>query len=219
MKVRMNIIVFALALLLTIASCGILPHPDTFKLDKTVLPPINCFILSDINSVEKTFDNEILLHKKGICSLKRDNITTSKFQLTATLRGGDGLRVSMRSDMKKYKTEPGIILEWAKTGTKILENGKQLMSESSIRAFENKPVNFTFVNQGNFYYIVLECDTIYRGITDIPCSEYYILESVDADLKISGIKLEDLYGFEYKEILNVDEEGKRTREETLIIKQ
>ena len=218
MKVRLKLLVYAFALLLANVSCGILPHPDTFKLDETVLPPIDCFILSNLNLVEKTFDNEIILHEDGICSLKRKKVTTSKFKFTATLRRGVGLRVMMRSDEKKYRNEPGIVLEWSKTGTKIFENSKEIMSKNIFRATANSPVNFTFVNQGKYYYIVSECDTIYKGRTELPCTEYYILESINAELKISGIRFEELYGFEDEDILNVDESGQRSRKETIIIK-
>lgn len=219
MKIKINIFLIITTTILTIVSCGILPHPDTFKLNEVASPPIEGYKLSDYNLVIKTFDNEFKLYKGGICAIKREDITTNRLEFTIRFYSGNGLRIMTRTDKRKYKTEPGIVFDWTKKGVIFYENGKEIYSTNLFTAIDNYPIKMTLVNQANFYYVISDCDTIYKGKTELPSTEYFIFKSLNADMKITGISIEDLYGFDKEEVLDIDEEGNKHREETIIIKQ
>ena len=220
MKKKIKTFILIAITIIAIVSCGILPHPDTFMLNETTSSPIEAFKLSDISLVNKTFDNEFKMHRGGICAIKSEYITTNKLEFTIRLYEGNGLRVMTRTDKRKYKTEPGIVFEWTKKGTSFYENGQKLYSTSQFEAIDNFPTKFSFINNAKYYYLITDCDTIYKGTTTLPSTEYFIFESLDAEMKITGISVEELYGFDIKdEIPDIDEQENKHNEETIIIKQ
>jgi hypothetical protein len=218
MRRRFISVLFALVPLLVLAACGLLPHPDTFRLDETSSAPMQGYILSDLSLVEKTFDNEIKIHKDGVCSIKRPDLTTNYFAFTAKMYSGKGLRVMTRTDRKKYQEEPGLVLEWTPDGSVVYENGKEIARADSVRAPLKSPVKLAFINEGSYFLFIADCDTIIKGRTALPESEYYILESMGSEFILSGMMFEQLYGFEREQILEFDDEGNKKREEKIIIK-
>jgi hypothetical protein len=218
MRKKFFFILFAFAGAIVIIACGLLPHPDTFKLEEGEAAPIEGFILSDINLVNKICDNEIHIHKNGACSIKRPDLTTNYFEFTVTMYSGDGLRVMTRKDRKKYKNQPGIFFEWTKDGSVVYENGKELARTNLLKAPVKSPVKISFINEGSYFLFIADCDTIVKGRTNLPESEYYILQSMNSELDLSGISFKQLYGFDRDQILEISDEEGKTREETIITK-
>jgi hypothetical protein len=219
---RRKKMIFALILLtaVSVIGCGRLFHPDYFRLDEDSVTPIEVFILSDIYSVEKTFyDNEFLLHDGGIAAMKKPDETTNSLLFTVTLLSGEGIRLMFRTDTKKFRDEPGMLLEWTQNGCVVKENNKTIAKVDTVKAVVGSPVRISVINEGAHFSITADCDTIIKGTTQLPNTEYYLLESLQSESTISGIFFENLYGFQPEEIILEDEKVKgKTREEIIIIK-
>ncbi len=217
MKEKIKVSVLILFALSGIIGCSAMFHPDYFKLDEDEITPIEVFILSDIHSAEKTYDNEFLLHNGGLVALKKKDETSNSLQFTASLQAGEGLRLMFRTDKRKYRDEPGIVLEWTQNSCIIKENKKLVAKVDSVVLPLNSPVLLTVINEGGLYLITADCDTIINAKTSLPVTEFYLIESMQSELKISGVSFDNLYGFHPEEIIS--EEGEplnKTREETII---
>ncbi|GEM_PF-6272854 len=219
MRERILLLMLASVGIIFISACSSMFHPDTFMLDEISASPIEAFILSDFHLVEKTYDNEFIIHRGGACSIKKIQLTTNNASFTVTLNSGNGLKIMTRTDNKKYQEEQGIALEWTKSGSTVYENDNIMAKVDSVKAIENFPVKISFINEGGYYLLLADCDTIYKGRTQLPESEFYIFEAMDADVKVSGISFEQLYGFEPEQMLEAEETGTREMEEKIIIKQ
>jgi len=195
--------------------CALLPQPDRFKLDRKSSAPIEGYILSENNLVKVDYNNQIEIFNGGACSIKRPNITISGSVFTVTLRDGDGLRFSTRTDSRKYKDEPGIVFEWTKNGSKIYENDALVASVDSVKAVLDTPTNIELIQDGGYYAFIADCDTVIKSKTLLPSSEYIIIESINSNSKLSGIRFDHQYGFGRDIILEFDEEGNKVNKEKI----
>ena len=198
------------------ASCGLLPQPDKFKLDKTSSAPIEGVILSDIDLVDVTRDNELSILDGGIVSIKRPNITLSQIDFVTYLRDGDGLRFYTRTDNKKYRKEQGIMFEWTKSGSAVYQNGVKLASADSIKAAENHPSKIILLQDGDYFQITVDCDTVIKARTRLPGSEFLIIESVNSSSLISAINIDNIFGLTRDIILDTEIDNSVERKERVI---
>lgn len=199
-----------------ISSCGLLPKPDKFELDKHSPAPIEGLKLSDYDLVEVTADNEFILYDGGIASIKRPSITTSQVDFVVTLRQGNGLRFMSRTDTKKYKIQPGITFDWTMQGSSVYSNGVLLAKTDSIKASLNVPSKIFFHQDGDFFSIAVGCDTVIKARTNLPGSEFMIIESKNSQALISAVNMDNLFGFERETVLEVNEDEGRIKEERVI---
>jgi hypothetical protein len=205
-----------LAVVLMISGCALLPQPDKFLLDKSSSAPIEGLILSDYDLVDVPFDNEIVLLDGGRVSIKRPNITLSQIDMLVNISEGDGVRFMTRTDTRKYKDHPGIVFDWTKNGSYITENGKKIAFVDSIKASYNSNAKIVFHQDGDFYSIAVNCDTVIKARTNLPGSEFMIIETLKSKAVFSALNMDNIFGFDRETILGLEEDNVRTQEEKVI---
>lgn len=198
--------------------CGILPKPDQFQLYKTSSAPIDGFIMSDINTVKLTKDNELLFLPNAMVSLKRANITHSLFSVLASLNSGNGLRFYFRTNKNKYSTEPGLVFEFTKNGSVVYDNGVKVAETDTVKVIPGKTAKLIVLSDADYFQITVECDTVYKGRTKLVSSEFVIIESINSNALLSAIYFDNIYGFNRDELLEITDESYRTREQKIILK-
>jgi len=173
LKAKKQSFLFIVAALLFIA-CS----PDQFMLNKQNDRPLYGFIMSDLDSVQKTADNELRLHGGGIAAVRAEEITQLDADMTVKIISGDGLRFSFRTVSNEYDTNPGISFDFTPNGCTVKEKDKLLTSVDSIKAKPGSRSRIHIKNDGIHFFITVDCDTVIHSTTNLCSTEYIILKSL-----------------------------------------
>ena len=195
-KYKYKIYLQALAMLTVLSSCAFLPSPDEFVLDKRTNSPIECRILSTIDSVEQINDSEVLISNGGICAMKREDLTQSHFMCNINVSAGSGIRFYFRSDPIKYRQDGGIVYEFNERGSFVFENGGHVQTVDSIRLQRNFPIQLQFKQDGSKYLILADCDTVYQGTTTVAATEFIIIKPISSNVTLTRVHLDHIFEYD-----------------------
>lgn len=186
-KINILYILFAIALLA--GGCA----TEKFYLYKGLSYQIEGEILGAIDSVEQTHDNAFVLRPGGIVSLRMSGVTEFFSEFDLRLQQGSGIRFALRTGKYKYSERPSITCDFTSDGTEVKQNGKFLAMRNEIKAVPGELQKVRIHNYNHVCNIVIECDTIWSGRTDLLDSEYIIIESI-------GKTYAQITGMEFHEI-------------------
>ncbi len=186
---KINILIAALALFL-LNSC----QPDTYFLNRKVAEyMISGEILSHIDSVEKSGENAVLIHSGGITSLRVLKITQLIADFTIEASNGKGIRFAFRTNSNDYPEHNAIRFDYTTEGSSVFENNSLLARVDSVKLTHYEPVRLKIYNDGIYYKILVDCDTVYKGSTMLPATEYVIIESLGGtEALLSGIDFAEI---------------------------
>lgn len=162
--------------------------PDRFTLDKiSGQNRIEGFEMKTIHDADVKFDNAFVLNENGAVSLRAVNETDGIWDFGLNFLFGQELNIAMRDVPFEYKSPRALCINLSDDVLKITDSGKEVFSENSKYNFSNS-VRVQFINDGFNFALILDCDTIYKGKTKIPTTEYIIFESLNnTKAFISGI--------------------------------
>lgn len=195
-KFKLKIYIPILSSVIFLYSCGFLPQPDKFVLDRQTNSPIECRILSPTDSVLQINDSEMLLYNGGICAMKREDLTQSHFLCNINVSTGKGIRFYFRSDPTKYVKDGGIVYEFNERGSFIFEDGGHVQTIDSVRLQRNFPIVLQLKQDGSKYTILADCDTVYQGTTKLPATEYVIIKTIGSNATVSAVHLDHIFEFD-----------------------
>ena len=185
--IKKNKILFIISNLMLIAlnSCD----PYYFKLNTTkkTFELIHAVKLTDMNDVERISDNSFKILPNAKLALGLNKITQIYSELNVKVSSGEGLRFSFRTVSNDFENNPKISFEYLVNNSIIKENNK-IISLKNIKFDYNELKVIRILNNGNKYCVTVDCDTIYNGITNLPATEYLMIESLkETNAIISGI--------------------------------
>jgi hypothetical protein len=177
-------------ILLALASCA----PDEFLLNKGLYEnQVNGLKMTSIDDVDVVNDNSIFIRNSGIVALTLAEKTQLIFDVTVDLQSGDGLRFAFRTVSDNYATHPGIFFDFTTSGSRVRENQTTLAAVDSVRAKIGQLSRIRIFNDGKIFTILADCDTVYYGRTELPATEYLIIESLrGSEALIKGISFADI---------------------------
>ncbi len=190
----MNILkkIMLLFLLASMAGC----HPDMFILNINRDYQIEGLNMSTLNSLEVVRDNGLLLHPGGLISLRSPLVTQVNADFTVELLKGEGLRFSFRTVSNDYPNRPAIKFDYTGKKCTVWENDKVISEVDTVKANYQGPSRIRIQNDGPLMNIMVDCDTVYYGKTDLPCTEYVIIEAMESADAI-------IYGIDFSEITDI----------------
>lgn len=199
----MKKLLILLTAIVLISSCS----PDQFLLnrDRPEQLIISGLKIGNLDSINVYSTNAFYIYSGGRTDLRcyTPGVTQLSADFTTEILSGKGLRFSLRSVTDKFETHPSITFDYATTGCIVKENGVIISQVDSIQAKVRKVVRIKIENFGKLYNIIVDCDTVYYGRTEIPATEYCIIQSIDkSKAKLSGIEFIDL---SRKTINDIDE--------------
>jgi len=180
-KIKSILCVLGFAVLI---SCS----PDRFTLDKiSGQNRISGFELRTIHDADVKYDNAFILNEKGIVSLRAENETDGSWDFGLNFLFGQNMNIVFRDVPFGYKTPRGLCVNLSGKTIKISESGKEVFSQTNELNYSGI-VRIQFLNDGFNYTLIMDCDTIYKGRSAIPSTEYIIFESLqNTKAFISGI--------------------------------
>jgi len=202
-----------------ISGCALIPYSENYTLNRTDLFPLYGFILSKPYSVETTnYTNEIIIHDKGITALKKNELTIYIFDASVRIKEGTGIRFYLRSAYINYTDEPVIHFDFTNTGTKVYEYNNLIANVDSIKLDYNNPSRIRIKQDAKYYEILIDCDTLYKGTSVKPGTEYIIMQTLNSEALVSGISIEEINGFEefYTNTNIQGVQNLRTNSETIV---
>jgi len=181
-----NIIIILIIVSGIIYSCA----PDQFILNQRKREIINGLIISNIDSVEVIGDNAIQLYGGGHVAMRRSHMTQILADFTVKILQGDGLRFAIRSVSDNFENHPAIFFDYTIKGSKVFEKGKFETIIDSVKAKVNDIKRIKIMNYGKNLFITVDCDTIFNGRTELPATEYILIQALKStNVQISGIDI------------------------------
>lgn len=203
--------------LIILNSCIFLPDPEHYMLDIKSPFPIEGFVLSGYASSGKVCDNQLYIDQNSTTAIKREGLTQFIFDATFTINKGDGIKFYLRNTYKSYNDISGIVFEYNQNGSKIFENGVLIAKVDSIKLQADSPTRIKIKQDGNYYDILVDCDTVIKATTKLVGTEYILMQSIQSNIDISGITLDEIHDFEYQLKLNPGYDNTAIREKKDII--
>ncbi len=179
-----NMHIHCLLVLLLLVSCV----PDRFTLDKiSGQNRIEGFEMRSIHDAEVNYDNAFTLNENGCVSLRAVNSTDGVWDFGFNFLFGENLNICLRDVPFEYQSPRALCINITNKVIRITDKGKEVFTVNCIYDFSNA-IRIKLVNDGFNYAVVLDCDTIYKGRTNIPSTEYIIFESLkNTKAFVSGI--------------------------------
>jgi hypothetical protein len=167
--------ILLLMVLLYLTACA----PDRFTLDKiSGQNRIEGFEIRSIHDAEVKFDNAFIMNENGAVSLRAVNATDGTWDFGMNYLYGQDLNIVFRDVPFEYKSPRALCLNLSGNHLKILETGKEIYSSQTKYDFSTT-TRVKFENDGYNYTLIFDCDTIYKGKSKIPTTEYVIFESLN----------------------------------------
>jgi hypothetical protein len=162
--------------------------PDRFTLDKiSGQNRIDGFEMRTIHDAEVKYDNAFILNEQGCVSLRAVNWTDGTWDFGLNFLFGGDINIVFRDVPFEYKSPRGIAVNISKGVLKITDAGKEVHLQK-LQNDLSSTARFKFSNDGFNYSLIIDCDTIYKGKSTIPSTEYVIFESLNSTKAfISGI--------------------------------
>ncbi len=192
----MKKILLLISTILFITSCT--PNQFFLNADRPELLRISGLKIGDLDSINVNTTNSFYIYAGGRADLRCYNpgVTQLSTDFTTELLNGKGLRFSFRTVTDKFEQHPSISFDYTTNGCIVKENGAIISQVDSIKAEINKPARIIIENYGKLYNIIVDCDTVYYGKTEIPATEYCIIQTIEkTNAKLSGIEFNDLSGY------------------------
>ncbi len=180
-NMRTAIFISALILTLSLSSCELLknflPEPDQYRFNRGRSTPGTVFgglNISEIDSVEQTGNNAILLHSGGAIGLRVNPVTDFIGDFTVNIKEGRGVKFTFRTTTHDITSISGITFNYTGSGSWIEENGQTIARLDTVRAIIGQQERIQISNEGKLYTVQVGCTVIYRGKTNLPATEYII---------------------------------------------
>ena len=202
-----------------ISGCALIPYSETYLLNRTDIYPLEGYIISKPYTVEKTkYTDEVIIHDNGITAIKKNELTIYSFDATVKIKEGTGIRFYLRSTYTNFKNNPVIHFDYTNTGTKVYEYNNLLAVVDSIKLDYSNPSRIRIKQDAKYYEILVDCDTLYKGLSGKPGTEYIIMQTLNSEALVSGISIEEINGFEefYTNTNLKGKENLRTNSETIV---
>jgi len=180
-KNKNSIVILALIILL---SCT----PDRFTLDKiSGQNRIDGFELRTISDATAKYDNAFILNENGIVSLRAAGETDGVWDFGLNFLYGSDLNIVLRDVAYEFR-EPYALMINISNDIVSIQNFGQTDFKQKTKCNFSKTVRVQIINDGFNYSLVLDCDTVYKGRTKTPNTEFIIFESIDnTKAFVSGI--------------------------------
>lgn len=170
--------------------------PDRFYLNTNSIDfdEISCLIVTNIDSVTKYSSNAFTMTPNQIVAMKSfKSYTQYKADITTKITGNQGIRFSFRTIIDQYNKIPDIGFDFTPEGCFVFENGIQIRSVDSIKAKIGEKSRILIENYGKLVNIIVDCDTVYYGKTNLPSTEQLIIKTLNnTSAELSGIIFNNL---------------------------
>ncbi len=183
---RLIITSLIIAFALIIVSCS----PDLFTLNQRNNKYVNGLIMSDLDNVDVMNDNSLMLYDGGFIAMRRPELTGLTADFTVNIKKGDGVMFAIRSVSDHFSDHPGIYFDYSTGGSSVIEKGKDRIYLKNVYAKIDEPTRIIISNDCSYYNIIVDCDTVYKGRTWLPNTEYVIVKALPkSDVLLSGISI------------------------------
>jgi len=148
--------------------------------------------MSDTETIDEVNDNSVMLNEGGVIALKRQGITDLVSDITVDIKEGEGVWFAIRCASNNYENHPAIMFTFSKNGLTVQEKGKPLIYLAQYKASMVEPSRIVFRNDCKRYDILVDCDTVYTGFTEIPNTEYLLIKTLPkSKVLLTGISMKE----------------------------
>ncbi len=186
------IITIAAAFFFGLTGCNLF-IPDEYMLNVDREFIVDGYIMSELDSVVQEQKNAIVIKPGGRTAMRSVELTQYTLEFTTEIRRGSGLNFYFRTTKHDFPAKKGIRFRYALDGCSALEDGVTIASVDSITASIGQAKKIQIKNDGVYYQIIADCDTVYSGRSEKPGTEWIIIETLDdTEAYLYGINFADI---------------------------
>lgn len=202
---KTNIILSTISIMILMA-CA----PDQYVLNHRDEMRLNGIIMSRLESVEKVADNALRLHPSAVTAMRYTGLTQFMADYSVKILKGSGMKFAFRTVSDTYPRDPSLVLAYTTDGYTVYENGRIVAKSDTVSAILNEPARIKIRNQGKMVKITIGCDLVYYAKTELPATEYVILETLEGtEAYIYGIEFADILESDDQEIWGYEDQTRR----------
>lgn len=191
MKIKILTLVAAAVFMMSTGCNLFIPDEYTLNIDREFI--IDGYIMSELDSVVQQQKNAIVIKPGGRTAMRSLELTQYAIEFTTEIRRGEGLNFYFRTTKHDFPEKEGIRFRYALDGCSVIENGETLASVDSITASLGQAKKLQIKNDGVYYQIIADCDTIYSGRSPKPGTEWIVIETFnDSEAYLYGINFADI---------------------------
>lgn len=138
---------------------------------------IGCKILGDINSIEKSSDNSIIMKPNAKLAMKVPLMTQFESNFTIKIKSGDGINFAYRTTENSLSENRSLKIELSSGGIKIAESGKIIFENPDVKLILGRQYKIRCINEGKNLKIYVDCDEITNITTNLPATEFIFAET------------------------------------------
>ena len=173
-------------------------NPVNFVLNKNEDVTLYGLIMSALETVEisSKYSNTLLLRENARVALSTSKITQFNSKFTVEIFHGEGMRFSFRTISDSFDDHSSIQFDYNTEGSYIYLKDKLLVMTDTIKANAMDKKLIQISNNGDYFLVAVDCDTVYYGRTNLPATEYVIIETLGkTEVFVSGIEFAKLYEY------------------------
>ncbi len=189
----MKKIILAAVIVVFAAACN--PRQFYLNLANPNADPISGLTLGPLQSAKIIGENAAEIYEGGAIAARLDagGLTQLGAEFNLTLLRGEGAKIYIRNAADGYQRRKSIVFDYSTEGSIVYEGDKPIAEADSVKARLNEEARVKIENYGKIVKITVDCDTVFYGKTEIPATEYLIIESLKKSrLRATAIKFYDL---------------------------
>lgn len=184
----MKSIAYSILLSLVLTSCV----SEIFVLNEGTEDAVYGKILTQIDSVETTRTQSLLVHSGGIAALRDYEETQSQWLFLSTLQQGNETVFRVRAVPIEFELTPSVDIHFSTSGCRIEEEGRLLVANDTVRARLGVAEKIEIRHEGPLLTVTVGCTRVYQGPVQRPGTEWLVVESPSGSaVEISRIHIEE----------------------------
>lgn len=179
-----SIILTILLTIILLAGCT----PDLFQLNRMEQYRIYGKIIGDLDGVDVLADNALRIYPGGKASMRSIGLTQMIADLTVEIESGEGVIFYLRNAENRFNSRKSLQFKYTVEGSLLSETMGSAELIDTIKAELGNPSRVLLESDGKLTRVKVDCRMIYLTGTEIPATEYLIVESIgNSTVKLTGI--------------------------------
>lgn len=163
-------------------------HFDYYQTDRK--GSFECHVMKGVGSVEHGGDS-IVVYPGAVLSVRKIYETFHTAEFWVRVPVGNAMRVRMRSTDFGDSVGAGIAVTLGRTASTV--QVAQNLPRSIAPRLDSGMTHVSLFSEAKEFMIIVGCDTVYQGKTDLPATDVLVFESADSsEVHIRGLSSDNL---------------------------
>jgi len=178
---RVSFFVISVALVLAESGC----NPYEFHIGGPHV--VDAVVLTSLGGVDQG-PYEATLRDTAAIDLNYYGATQYIITMGIVLKHGEGFRIMLRPVVEQHDVkDSGIIVTITRSGVWLDSSQKNFVNRPDVMLTEGKMAHVKLLSENNYTQVVMDCDTIFRGWTNLKESDDVVVQALQSsEIQVVG---------------------------------